>query len=99
MVDGDDEAFGTARARHELDTVDRRHQGTRHGGLRDHPTGKAALPLLIENGAKVGDAASSNLSSQEGGLPRKPTLIAAETPRSYSPERHRAWLARKALQG
>ena len=26
-------------------------------------------------------------------------LIAAETPRNYSPERHRAWLARKALQG
>lgn len=26
-------------------------------------------------------------------------LIAAEMPRSYSPERHRAWLARKALQG
>lgn len=26
-------------------------------------------------------------------------LIATETPRSYSPERHRAWLARKALQG
>ncbi|WP_374411881.1 DUF2840 domain-containing protein [Novosphingobium colocasiae] len=25
-------------------------------------------------------------------------LIAAETPRSYSSERHRAWLARKALQ-
>lgn len=26
-------------------------------------------------------------------------LIAAETPRSYSLERHRAWLARKAMQG
>jgi hypothetical protein len=25
-------------------------------------------------------------------------LVAAETPRVYSPERHRAWLARKALQ-